>query len=362
VIGGLLGLAFAAEDTAWYLVPIAGYGSDDGFGGGGRFELTRGEPDDTPYRVGWMAMSYATQSGYRDHQVRWDRTGLAQDRLRLTAFGSWRQWLHDGYYGLGGGTVRDPSAPDDYYTYNLFQPTARLTGRWALRDDYSVFGAVNPTWTEVTAYPDTLLSEAPAPGVAGGVAVWLSTGLVHDTRDVEADPSEGHLVQVAARVDATSGVGGPLVELRGFASMAPRLTLGARVLGEWLFGDVPFYEQVHWGGLTPIAGFGGGDTVRGIPSGRYRGPGKALLNTEARFRVAEVSVRDTSVALQLAPWGDVGAVGGSGPGAFVAAGGAVKLVVDEQFVGRVDVGVGRDKGPDGPLPSLGIYLEFDHLF
>ena len=361
------GLALAApdEDTSWFAIPIGAYDTDDGFGGGGRFELARGGPDDHPHRVAWMAQSYNAQSGFHDHMVRWDRVGLSGGRLRLTAFAAWRAWLHDGYYGPGTGTARDPDADVERYSYTLLQPTARLTARVGVGEGpWSIFGAGQPSWTEVTIFEGSLLEEHPDTGMEGGLAVWASGGLLHDTRDEEADPSSGHLAQVAGRVDVLSGVAGPLLELRGFASPTTWLTVGARVQGEWLFGEVPFYEQVRFGGLSPIAGFGGGDTVRGIASGRFRGPGKAFLNTEARVRVASVTVREVPIALQLAPWADAGAVwGGAGEaGTFPSAGGGVKVVFDEQFVGRMDVGVGRDLGPDGPFPSLGAYLEFDHVF
>jgi len=57
-------------------------------------------------------------------------------------------------------------------------------------------------------------------------------------------------------------------------------------MAEQMWGAVPFYELVHWGGMEPTAGFGGSQTLRGARFGRWRARDKAVLNTELRWDVA----------------------------------------------------------------------------
>ncbi|MEE8408950.1 MAG: hypothetical protein V3T05_05055, partial [Myxococcota bacterium] len=152
--------------------------------------------------------------------------------------------------------------------------------------------------------------------------------------------------------------------------------LAARGMAEWLFGDIPFYEMVHWGGMQPIAGFGGADTIRGISFGRWRAPGKAVANLEARFDIGSTDFRGDRLQGLVVPYLDAGIVFGAGSlGTALdadvlvhpAAGLSLRAIYAEGFVGRIDSGIGLDpvRAASGRLRnelSWGMYVVFDHPF
>lgn len=390
----VLGLALAADPVAppspfdWYAIPVAGADTDDGAGGGARAEIARVEEGYAPYKWAWMVHAYVTTTGYQHHRVRFDRVGIGpRNRLRLTARLAWRAWKNDGYWGIGNGTTREPAfvgtfAADDprrkRYRYSLLQPFGYLTLRHELTDagTWEVFASFNPKWSDVQTYAGSRLEEEQPFGMAGGFTTVVSTGVLHDTRSPEIRPRKGHLFELSGRYapdfgGEAGGFGGPLLSARAFTAPGDRVVLGGRVVGEWLFGTVPFYEMVHWGGAVPISGFGGFETLRGISFGRWRAPGKAVANGELRLDVLRHSAGSAQLAWELAPFVDVGTVWGAGlqTDELPVHGGAgvgVRVVLDETFVGRLDTAVGLDpvQTPDGAelRPTGGFYMVFDHPF
>jgi outer membrane protein assembly factor BamA len=308
----------------------------------------------------------------------------------VTAHLAWRQWLNDGYWGIGNGTTLDRayvgSFDDDdprrkRYRYSLFQPFAHVTLRVAMTRRWSLFVAQNLKYSVVRTYEGSLLEEQRPFGMQGGVGLLLSTGVIYDSREPEVNPRRGIFAEVSGRVasDLPGGAGafgGLFVSFRSYLSLTSSLVLASRVMGEWLFGEIPFYEMVHWGGSVPVTGFGGFETLRGVPFGRWRAPGKAILNTEARFHVFRHTIFGKPMVWQLALLFDAGAVFGAGDSAHApdpafpihpAWGLGVRVIFQEVFVGRVDTGIGLDRvrEPEGhhtTTPSFGIYVVFDHAF
>ncbi len=389
--GAAPGGAAEQRSRRWYAVPNIAYDSDDGLGFGARGELAFDAPGYEPYRTAYVLHIFATLRGYHHHRFRFDRVGLGPgQRLRLTAHLAWRQWLNDGYWGVGNGTARERAyvgdlADDDpgrkRYRYSLFQPFGHVTLRAGVSPRVSLFGALNVKYSVVRTYAGSLLAEQQPYGMQGGVGTLLSAGAIYDSRRPEVDPERGIFAELSGRVAAPMphGAGafqGLLASLRGYLSPTPWLTLAGRAMAEWLFGQVPFYEMVHWGGSVPVAGFGGFETLRGISFGRWRAPGKAVLNLEARLRVLEHLGWGKRFCWQLGLFTDAGVVWGEGQDATApapafplhpAAGGGVRLIYEEVFVGRIDTGLGLDpvREADGGLSqelSWGLYVVFDHAF
>lgn len=387
MILALLGAALAGTFSG-YVLPSAAVDTDDGFGAGARAALAWQEEGFEPYKLGITASAYVATSGYQNHRLRIDRTGLgARGRLRVTAFLAFRQWLNDRYYGIGNGTYRELPYADvteksdplhRYYRYSLYQPMGQLTGRLELADDspWEVFGAINPKYSVVEADEGTLLEQDQPYGYLSGGVIQLMGGILHDTRYPEIAPVKGHFLELSARAAPSidrqaGGFGGGLASAR-FYTGNDRLVLAHRTMAEWLVGNVPFYEMVHWGGSEPIAGFGGGNTLRGVPFGRWRAPGKAVAQTELRWAAVNHLLFGDPFTWELAPWVDVGAAFGAGlespamplhPGA----GGALRVIYDETFVGRIDSGWGLDpvQLPDGTIEqrlNWGLYVFADHPF
>ena len=375
----------------WYAVPNVGFDTDDGLGFGARGELAVTAPGYEPYKMAFVLHIYATLRGYHHHRFRFDRTGLGPDgRLRLTAHVAWRQWLNDGYWGIGNGTTRErayseSSSDDDprrkRYRYTLFQPFVHVTLRARLTRRWSMFAAINAKYSIIETYEGSLLAQQRPYGMDGGMTILLSGGFIYDSRVPEVDPRSGIFAEVSGRTagplpGGAGAFGGVFASLRGFWAPTSWCVLAGRIMGEMLFGEIPFYEMVHWGGSVPVAGFGGFETLRGISFGRWRAPGKAIVNAEARFHVFKHTLFKRPMVWQIALLADAGVVWGAGDDVTAGApefplhpamGLGIRAIFEETFVGRIDSGIGIDpvSEPDGSVthePTFGIYLVFDHAF
>jgi len=339
--------------------------------------------------VAWVAQVYASLGGYRDARITWDRAALGPaGGLRLNAIAAWRQWTSDGYYGIGNHAPREAAFVGDFaaddparrrYRYSLTQPIGQLTARLAVGGPWAVYGTAGARFSQTAAYPGSLFEEETPHGAAGGWALPGGAGVLFDTRQPEVDSRRGVLLELGARGNpplpgGEGSWGGPLAGARGFFSLNDRVIFGGRVMAEWLFGVLPFYEMVQWGGYRPTMGFGGGYTLRGAPYGRWRAPGKAIANAELRLACLRHQLFGEPVDWQLVPFADAGAVWGGGEGDAGAAppihrgiGVGGHVVYAESFVGRVDVAWAPDTvmAEDGSLEqatNLGVYLLFDQMF
>jgi hypothetical protein len=136
-----------------------------------------------------------------------------------------------------------------------------------------------------------LAAEKPL-GWTGGEDLSFQTGIVLDTRDFAPNPRSGIYAEADAEYSPklftdsfdffrTTAIfaffWSPLSFYRNF-TIADRISMDA------LIGEVPFYELATTGGLNPNDGFGGQETLRGVPRNRYIGPCKLFDNLEIRFR------------------------------------------------------------------------------
>ncbi len=373
--------ASPAGDVRWYAIPNVAYDTDDGLGFGARAEVALDEPGYTPYKSAYVVHAFLTTRGYHHHRFRFDRTGLGpQGRLRVTLHVAWRQWLNDGYWGLGNLTAREPDPIGKRYRYSLFQPFVHLTLRARLDGPWQAFASLNAKWSAVRTYAGSLLALQRPYGMDGGLATILSAGVLYDTRQPEITPHGGLLAELSARgtpplPHGAGAFGGPFASVRAFLGLAPWCVLAGRAMAEYLWGNVPFYEMVHWGGAIPVAGFGGADTLRGALFGRWHAPGKALANLELRFDVLTHGLLGKPFVWQLVPFADAGVV--FGPASTVtptggwpvhpSAGLGLHVVYADAFVGRIDAGVSPDpvQRADGRVVNelaWGLYVVFDHTF
>ena len=381
----------AGDGFDWYAIPNFAFGTDDGFGFGARAELAQEAPGYAPYEAAYMVHLFLTTGGYQSHRFRYDRVGLGPEgRLRLTVNVAWRHWLNDGYWGIGNGTTRERAYVRDFadgdparkrYRYSLFQPFVHATLRADLGRPWQAFASLNTKWSVVRTYPGSLLEEQQPFGMEGGLATIVSAGVLFDTRAPEIDPKDGVLAELSGRYNpplphGSGAFGGVFASVRGFWALPPRVVLAGRRMAERLWGEIPFYEMVHWGGALPIAGFGGADTLRGLAFGRWHGPGKAIANLEARTEVLEHQLFSQPMRWQAVPYVDAGMVFGAGSRAtnassantvHPAAGLGIRVIYEEKFVGRVDTGFGMDpiREKDGRVSraaTFGMYVVFEHIF
>jgi hypothetical protein len=374
----------------WYIMPNVAFDTDDGLGFGGRLELNWGSDRADPYKASLVLQAYWTVRGYHHHRFRVDLVDLgAEGRFRLTTHLAFRAWMNDGYWGIGPGATVESEYAGTYeaddprrkrYRYSLIQPFSHIVLRAKLQDPWLAYGALDVRWSWVRAYPGSLLEEQQPYGMEGGWTPQLALGILRDTRLPEVSPREGTLVEASMRAaPPMPGGAGAFVgffgSLRWFESVGDRGVVAVRLMGEYLFGQVPFYEMVHWGGLEPIPGYGGASTLRGLKFGRFRGPGKALLNVEARIDSFTHNLLKKPVLWQTVPFLDVGTVFGAGDQNprltnlpfHPSVGLGLRPIWDEVFVGRIDLAVGANPvdygGPTPKLePYVGFYLMFEHLY
>ena len=370
-----------------YAVPNLSFDTDDGLGFGARGELQRRSDTLAPYEAAWVLHGYASLRGYHHHRFRYDRLGLGRDGdLRLTTHVAFRQWTNDGYWGMGPGTAREPEFVGDFerddlrrkrYRYTLVQPFAQLTLRATVVGPWELTGALNLRHSTVRLYEGSLLAQDAPYGLDGGLTAQISGGVLYDSRQPEIGATSGALFELSGRfappLPGGAGVfGGVYASARGFSSLSPRVTLAGRLMAERLWGELPFYELVHWGGFAPIAGFGGAEALRGVQFGRYHAPGKAVGNVELRITTLSHTVLDAPMDWMLVPFVDAGAVWGlpaGGPGWPVvpSVGLGVRAVFDETFVGRIDAALAYDPvlsedNTATPKLNTGFYVVFDHTF
>ncbi len=99
---------------SWVAIPNFGYDVDDGFGAGASAELDWYAPGHDPYQLAFVTQAYLTTNGYHHHRVRFDAPGLGPShRLRLTGHFAYRQWLNDGYWGMGNDTTLTRTSVED---------------------------------------------------------------------------------------------------------------------------------------------------------------------------------------------------------------------------------------------------------
>jgi hypothetical protein len=369
--------AVLAAELHFVAIPTVGIDSDDGLGFGARAELTSVQEGVDPYLASFVLQGYATLQGYHHHRFRFDLPNLP-DGSRLTGHMAFRAWLHDGYFGMGNSAVRNLDRPEEDYRYSLIQPFARLSWSKPISESWSVFGALEGKWSRVEFAPDSKLAEDLPVGIEGGPGIQLLGGVAFDTRFPEVTPEKGWLVELGIRASplplpaGAGAYGGGSVSVRGFKMLLPRLGLAGRGIVEYLAGQIPFYELVQWGGWLPVSGMGGADSIRGIAFGRFRGPGKLVLNSELRVDVVEHSLFSRSMRWQVVPFVDAGAVFGvpeEREPAFPlhpGVGAGIRAIFDTTLVGRLDIAAGWEPVQQGSeqfqKAELGFYLVFDHTF
>lgn len=375
--------------THWVVVPAMAFDQDDGFGAGARLEVSRMEPGFDPYRAAFVVHAFASTNGFHHHRLRFDLPQLGKHQnMRLMGHFAYRQWLNDGYWGMGNATTVDRAYDIDdvndprhkRYRYTLIQPFGRLSLRAEMGGPWSVYGSLAARWTRVDTYAGSLLEEEQPLGMKGGFSTQLGGGVLYDTRQPELTPDTGLLLELGARVSpplpTTEGEwASALASVRAYQILGPKVVVATRLMGEHMFGEIPFYDLITWGTYVPVLGFGGSDTIRGANFGRWRAPGKALFNTELRFDAWHQRVLKRDLRWQAVPFLDAGMVFGTEEEAVAdntlpvhpSVGFGLHPTFDNTVTGRFDAAMGIDmvKEADGRItyePNFGGYIVFDQLF
>jgi hypothetical protein len=277
-----------------------------------------------PFKTRFALDVQASTSGSRFAELEAWAPALTDGwRFHLTAVAE--HWRREPYYGIGNATIADAPAAEGVERY--YQA---LHVRNSLRGDVQrrIVGGLRALvgWHAEHWLLDSLATPSVAAADrAGADEVSLRLGLVFDTRDREASPQNGVLLEALhARADAD--VAGDLtytrttVSARGWLAFNERWGIAGRVAGETMGGTpaVGSFFSLE-GSERRVEALGGPDSHRGLYRFRFVDADKLLGNFEVRYAVFPYLVRPVLVGFV-----DVGRV-------FPA--GALELTTDDLKVG-----------------------------
>jgi hypothetical protein len=375
--------------------PIIGGNSDIGLQLGGAVTLTRFESGVTPYA--WNMDMVATAS-FKDrpggtdvaqqaYLWQWDVPKLLGGKLRLNPLISYERTINQGYFGLGNAS--SPDRPEvvngdrgRYFQYVNSEMRVRQLARYAIGGPWQLAIAGTFRAVSVESYAGSKLEQDNLAHTVRGDRTTglptLATGVIFDTRDNEIFPHQGSFDQIAIR-GAQGLPPSTSIQYAAFGAsiahyfrLGPESVLAVRALVDLQVGHVPFYDLYTGGPFTPYDMPGGPSGVRGVPSGRYLGPIKAIGNVELRsifmgFRVVGQSFRFGGSAFADAGrvWSDysfASPLDGSGLGVKYGLGLGAFLLWGQAALFRVDLAYSPDAVAENPGFPLGLYVEDNVMF
>ncbi len=349
--------------------PIVNYNSDNGLGlglGVAMFDYGDGVK---PYRHAFYLSGFITTKWVQNHAIDWYAPKLGGSLLDWRLKLQFRRQIDTHYFGLGNTTRFDRGLSDPgserfvsrrYYQFIHTTPTALLQLRYPLVGALSLLTGYGFRYTWQESYEDSLLREQKPYGWGGSRGSQLIAGLVFDTRDRVTDTRSGHWIELLTRTNlrylgATSDFFGVTLADHHYFNPVGDLVLANRILLDVLVGDVPLAELPMFGDSAGTDGLGGAWSLRGFATRRFVGKVKLVVNPEVRYRFLTWHWWGQRFDLGGVAFFDFGRVwkdlGTDGPWGRVhwAGGGGLRLVWNENFLARFEVG--------GSIEGYGIYIE-----
>jgi len=370
------------------LLPVAGGSTDIGFGGGFFAGFAHLAPGFDPYVWNIESSGLITFKGtdgggvavpYTDIYAKLTIPRFLGLPLRFEVRPSYTSESTVHYYGLGNASSTKVPAgkPGSFTEYGRTHPQLDLDLRFKIVDHFAGRAGLRFVQNFLQANPDsTLVADQQGgsdevkhllgPIKSHGVLL-LKVGLQADNRDNEASTHEGSLHTLDFKLSPGGGgefpyrYGEATFNTRVFVPLwKPRLTLATRIVGNVLFGDVPFYELPRFDDTYALGGSLG---VRGIPAQRYYGKVKLFGNVELRSELVSFRALDKPLVFGVVGFFDAGRLwadtsphpelDGSGLGLHYGAGGGLRLQSGSAFVLRADLAYSPDADPIGGYFSAG---------
>ena len=370
------------------VVPVLGGSTDLGIGGGYFAGFVRVQKWVVPYlwnvdSSGLITFKYSARSGftspYQDLYARLTIPRLFGSPLRLEIRPSYT-WESIDYFGMGNASSRknaDDNPNPEYSKYKRGHPQFDVDVRARIVDHLAGRVGFRYIYNAIRVDQDSQLADDQRNGSAevkhligdtssNSVALF-KYGLQFDTRDNEISSHSGTFDTFDVKLSPGGTEAFPYrygeatMNLRAFVPLGtPRVTLAVRAVGDWMFGNVPFYELARFDDTYALGGTTG---VRGLPAQRYYGKLKAFGNVELRLEVATFRALRKSLTLGLVPFFDAGRLwadtkpqpelDGRGVGLKYGYGGGVRLHSGSSFVIRLDVAASPDASPVSGYFSAG---------
>jgi hypothetical protein len=281
------------------------------------------------------------------------------------------------YYGMGNASsaTPPPGQSTTYFQYGRLHPSLLADVRFKLVGHLGGLAGMRYTasWYDVPAgsmlASDLRNGSAEVRALIGptsptSVALFIY-GLQFDTRDSEVSPHKGTFDE--AKISFSPGGAEPFafrygearINVRGYVPAGKRVTLAGRIVGQVLFGDVPFAELPRFEDTY----FGGGYGLRGVPAQRYYGKVKLFGNLEVRAKLLDFKAFSKPLILGAAAFFDGGRVwadtsphpelDGTGLGLKYGIGAGARIQSGSAFVIRADVAWSPDATPIGAYVAAG---------
>lgn len=365
------------------ILPLIGGDTDNGFGVGAIGSIASFDSTHTPYK--WQvqfatfiaAKDSITSPSYEDAFINLIAPQMLDRRLRLELRPSFTRETALRFFGLGNN-VQIPANTDrtrDFYT--RLHPQLAVLTRWKLdpRSPWSVIAAAQYLYNRVSEDPaSTLAMQLPTIDPKADTphsVLRLETGAAYDSRDNEIAPNRGMFHTFEIRMSPHLGSPFPYqyeqadVQLRFYRTVMPqRMVLAVRVVGDFMLGDVPFYELSRYEDTSAIGGSLG---VRGVPGYTFYGKAKAFANVELRTAITNFNFWDKKYRFGIATFVDGGRIwsdlrhsrpdlDGTGLGLHYGVGAGIRLQQGRAFLIRADLAWSPDASP------IAGYVLADHIF
>jgi hypothetical protein len=375
--------------------PLIGGNSDVGvqFGGVGR--ITRFGYDSKPFlfRGDFLLTASIRDSGERlalaqqEYSFLFDFPNLLGGRVRTAPGVQFLNFVDAGYFGRGNASSSQvPDAvdgePNRYYQQRARELRIRDFTRVKIKGPLDVMLSPIVRFHDHRAYAGSKLAQDREAGIVNGLRpVWIasfSAGFVWDSRDNEFFPKRGMYHQIGQRFEqgfpfeGDVQVGSTGAILAGYVRLGGPFVFAGRVVADFLYGKVPFYDLYNAGPFNDWEMPGGANGIRGVPWGRYSAPIKLITNIEVRalhtkfmllkqkFRIGNQVFFDSGRV-----WDDytfvsprdgrgVGLKWGIGTGAYVMWGDGALF--------RAEIAYSPDAAESSPRFPLGVYLADGVMF
>lgn len=367
----LTGFHFAA-------LPNASYKDGEGFWGGANvFLFQYGDGHIQPYvwntTIGYKQSTEGAISTYIFHDMP-DRLGR---NSRLSLYAEYKRYLVADYYGLGNDTpyrpeLIDPDHPEFintyYYSYRQEWPAFFVflqlpSGIEHTRFFFSL--GLYQRSIETRDGPNKLAQDRPL-GIQGGRTSLYQAGLIYDTRDQEAVPTQGVWSEMLVEHSAAFlGSDYDYVRLtltdRRYVTLRPRVVYAQRVVVEPIWGNVPFYDMATINSsYERHQGLGGAQSLRGVPYLLFVGQHKLLGNFELRFETLNLTILNQPLTFYIHTFVDAGRVWLKNDPLTLANihhsyGAGLHVRWKKDLVGAIDIG--RSQYSD-----MALYVTFRNLF
>ncbi len=373
------------EKTEFNIVPLVGGNSDIGIGAGQLSNISGVKQGIEPFR--WQLetsafISFKPQHGslivpLQDYWVAFHLPYQGPRRVRIDARAAYTDERALPFYGIGNASTVPKDIPVEQTQFARIHPTLLLRARMPVyRDVYVTAGDVF-TYNRFTVAPTSVLGQYAATGPADGRkfvgsfaphSVELAeVGAQYDTRDHQIDTRSGQFHEIQFRLSPKLGSALPYdyeritATTRGYYPVNDRITLSARLVGDVMLGDVPFYELARYDETPAIGGL---NAVRGVPANRYYGKVKLFGNLEARSDLFNFHFLGKPLKLGIAAFFDGGRswtellhshpdLDGTGIGLKYGIGGGLRLQQNTTFVLRFDLAYSPDATPVGAYFTAG---------